>query len=459
MPVYNNILEAVSGTPLVRLNRIVPQGGADVFAKVEFLNPGGSVKDRMATYIIADAENSGNLKPGGTIVENTSGNTGVGVALTAAVRGYKAILTIPDKMSNEKINLLRAFGADVVVTRTDVPADSPESYYETAKRIHGEIPGSFYLNQYHNPKNIEAHYKITGPEIWRDMEGKIDYFVAGIGTGGTLSGAGKFLKEQDAKIKVVAVDPVGSVFYDYFQTGKPGDPALYKVEGIGEDMVVEAMDFSVVDSMIQVGDKESFLTARDLTTMEGLFAGGSSGTAVYAALQVAKEAGPGKRIVVVLPDSGTRYLSRIFSDEWMRDHGFLDEPTANEGTVRWVLERKGSQRVISAVGSDSIKRVIDRMKEHDISQIPVVESGKPIGMVREQELLAHLVAGRQKPSDPITSVMSSEFETIPANLELSKLLQSFSDGSDPAKLVLDDGKLVGVLTRIDAISFLAGEAE
>ncbi|MFH2056516.1 MAG: pyridoxal-phosphate dependent enzyme [bacterium] len=457
MPVFNNILEAVSGTPLVKLNRIVPGGSADIFAKVEFLNPGGSVKDRMATYIIADAEQSGQLKPGGTIVENTSGNTGVGVALTAAVKGYKAIFTIPDKMSSEKINLLRAFGADVVVTRTDVPADSPDSYYETAKRIHGEIPGSFYLNQYHNPKNIEAHYKITGPEIWRDMGGKIDYFVAGIGTGGTLSGAGRYLKEQDASIKVVAVDPIGSVFYDYFQTGKPGSPELYKVEGIGEDMVVEAMDFSVVDSMIQVGDRESFLTARDLTTLEGLFAGGSSGTAVYAALQIAEQAGPGKRIVVLLPDSGTRYLSKIFSDEWMRDQGFLDEPTAHRGTVRWVLERKGNQRVISAVGTDSIKRVIERMKEHDISQVPVIKDGQPVGMVREPELLAHLVSGKHKPNDPVSQVMSSEFETIPVTLELDKLVQSFANGGDPAKLVVDNGKLVGVLTRIDAISYLAGE--
>lgn len=459
MAFHNSILEAVSGTPLVKLNRIVPPGRADIFAKVEFLNPGGSVKDRMATYIIADAEAEGKLKPGGVIVENTSGNTGVGVALTAAVKGYKAIFTIPDKMSSEKINLLKAFGADVVVTRTDVPADSPESYYETAKRIHSETPGSFYLNQYHNPKNIEAHYKITGPEIWRDMEGKIDYFVAGIGTGGTLSGAARYLKEQDASIKVIAVDPIGSVFYDYFKTGKPGDPHLYKVEGIGEDMVVEAMDFSVVDNMIQVGDRESFLTARDLTTKEGLFAGGSSGSAVYAALRVAEDAGPGKRIVVVLPDSGTRYLSKIFSDEWMRDQGFLDEPTEHAGTVQHLLDRKGNPRVISAAPTDTIRRVIERMKENEISQLPVLTENKAVGMVREQELLENMITGAHKPTDPISEIMSKDFQSIPASQDLGKFVGSFANGNDRAVLVVNDDEVVGILTRIDAISYLAAGAK
>ncbi len=324
MPVYETILDAIGNTPMVKLRRMVPEGCADIYAKLEFLNPGGSIKDRMARYIIEDAERSGKMAAG-TIVENTSGNTGVGVAMTAAVKGYKATFTIPDKMSDEKINLLKAYGAKVVVTKTNVPADSPESYYETAKRIHKETPGSFYLNQYHNKKNIEAHYNLTGPEIWKDMDGKIDYFVAGIGTGGTLSGAGRFLKEQDPKIKIIAIDPEGSVFYDYFKTGKPGKPEPYKVEGIGEDMVVQAMDFSIVDEMYQVTDRECFLTARELTTKEGMFAGGSSGAAVWGALKVAREIGPGKRVVAVLPDSGTRYLSKIFSDAWMHEHGFLEE--------------------------------------------------------------------------------------------------------------------------------------
>jgi cystathionine beta-synthase len=459
MPAYDNILEAVSDTPLVRLNRVVPAGAADVFAKVEFLNPGGSVKDRMATYIIADAEASGQLQPGGIVVENTSGNTGVGVAMTAAVRGYKAIFTIPDKMSSEKINLLKAFGAEVVVTRTDVPADSPESYYETAKRIHQETPGSFYLNQYHNPKNIEAHYKITGPEIWRDMEGKIDYFVAGIGTGGTLSGAGRFLKEQDSSMTIVAVDPVGSVFYDFFKSGKPGTPELYKVEGIGEDMVVEAMDFSVVDEMMQVDDRQSFLMARELATKEGLFAGGSSGTAVYAAIEVAKQAGPGKRVAVLLPDSGTRYLSKIYSDEWMIANGFLDEPTANRGVVQHLLDCKGGARVVTCVATDSIKLVIARLKEFGIAHLPVVEAGKPIGIVCEPELLHKLIAGGHKPDDPISTVMSPNFQTISPRLELARLVETFAAGSEEAVLVVEEDKLLGLISRIDIITYLAAEAK
>jgi cystathionine beta-synthase len=459
MPVYNDILEVINNTPLVKLNRLVSEGSADLFAKVEFLNPGGSVKDRMAKYVIEDAEKSGELKPGGVIVENTSGNTGVGVAMTAAVKGYQAIFTIPDKMSAEKINLLKAYGARVVVTRTDVPADSPESYYETAKRIHQETPGSFYVNQYHNPKNIEAHYKITGPEIWRDMDGKIDYFVAGIGTGGTLSGAGKYLKEQDANIKVIAVDPIGSVFYDFFKSGKPGKPELYKVEGIGEDMVVEAMDFSVVDDMIQVSDRDSFLMASELTTKEGLFAGGSSGTAVFAALKVAKEAGPGKRVVVVLPDSGTRYLSKIFSDEWMRDGGFLDEPGTDRTRVKYLLDRKGgSARVITAAPTETIRKVIERMKENGISQLPIVDQGKPIGWVKESDLLKLLLSGEYRPTQPISEAMELRLPVIAAETPIKEVADKMANGSGDAMLVVEDRKPVGIVTRIDLISYLTGGA-
>jgi cystathionine beta-synthase len=323
MNVSGSILEAIGNTPLVRINNMVGPGWARVYAKAEFMNPGGSVKDRMALYVIEDAERNGLISKGGTIVENTSGNTGVGVAIVAAVKGYKAVFTIPDKMSKEKIDQLRAFGADVIVTKTDVPADSPESYYETAKRIARETPNSFYLDQYHNPKNIEAHYNTTGPEIWDQTGGKIDYFVGGIGTGGTVSGVGRFLKEKNPKIKVIAVDPEGSVFYDYFKSGKLIEPHVYKLEGIGEDMIVEAMDFSVVDDMIQVSDKESFLMARELTTKEGLYAGGSSGSAMLAALKVAREADESDVVVTILPDSGSRYLSKMFNDDWMREHQFL----------------------------------------------------------------------------------------------------------------------------------------
>jgi len=321
--INSNVLETIGNTPLVRLNNIPKGINAKIYAKLEFMNPGGSIKDRMALYMIEDAEKNGLLSPGGIIVENTSGNTGVGLAIVAAVKGYKAIFTIPDKMSQEKINLLRAFGAEVIVTPTDVPYDDPRSYYETAKRIAKETPNSFYVDQYNNVKNPEAHYKTTGPEIWQQTNGKIDFLVAGIGTGGTLSGVAKYLKEKNPDIKVIAIDPIGSVFFHYFKYKRMVTPHIYKVEGIGEDYLVKAMDFSVVDDIIQVNDKDSFLMARRLAREEGIFAGGSSGAAVWASLKLAKKMGNGQHIVTILPDSGSRYLSKFYNDEWMKQNKFL----------------------------------------------------------------------------------------------------------------------------------------
>ena len=323
---YSSVVEAIGNTPLVKLNRLTTTRGirATVLAKLEYLNPTGSVKDRMAVYILQKAIQAGELKPGGTIVEGTSGNTGAAVAMYAAAHGYKAIFTIPDKMSREKIDTLKAFGAEVHVCPTAVPADSPESYYETAKRIHRETPGSYYIGQYFNLSNIEAHYKLTGPEIWAQTEGKIDVLVGGVGTGGTVSGTARFLKEQKPHIEVVAADPVGSIYYQYHRDQTLVEPHTYQVEGIGEDMLCPTIDFSVIDKIYQVTDKQCFMTARDMTRREGLLVGGSGGAAAFVGLEYARGLAADKTMVVILPDSGIKYISKIYNDEWMRDNGFLD---------------------------------------------------------------------------------------------------------------------------------------
>ncbi len=317
MKVFNNILEVIGNTPMVRLNKIT-DGRNRFFAKLEFLNPGGSIKDRMAKFIIEEAERDGKIGKG--VVENSSGNTGAALAMIAAVKNFRTVITIPDKMSDEKVNLMKAFGAEVVITPTNVPYDSPESYYSVARRIAKER-GLYYPDQYNNPLNIEAHYLTTGPEIWDQMGGNVDVVVAGIGTGGTISGIGRFLKERDPGVKIVGVDPLGSVFHDYFKYGKVPEPHTYKVEGIGEDYLVKAVDFSVIDDIIQVSDGESFKMTRRLAREEGIFAGGSSGSAMVAALKYASRMEK-KNVVVIFPDSGSRYLSKIFNDRWMRDNGF-----------------------------------------------------------------------------------------------------------------------------------------
>ena len=308
---------------MVKLNNIASGLKPLILAKLEYFNPGGSIKDRMAVFMVEEALKKGLLKAGGTIVENTSGNTGIGIAIYAASRGFKTIFTIPDKMSSEKINRLKAFGAEVWVCPTDVPPDSPESYYEVAKRIAKETPNSYLINQYHNQDNVNAHYRLTGPEIWNQTEGKIDYFVTGAGTGGTISGVGKFLKEKNPEIKIIGVDPIGSIYYDWFKHKKITESKVYMVEGIGEDMLCGAMHFDIMDDMIQVTDKDAFITARRLVKEDGIFAGGSSGAAVYAALQLANKLPENKTVVVILSDSGHNYLSKFFNDEWMQEKGFI----------------------------------------------------------------------------------------------------------------------------------------
>src|SRR6266568_6243634 len=454
MPYHDTVLSAIGHTPLVRLQKVVGPNDATVLVKLEYLNPGGSIKDRMALFILEKAEKAGVLKPGGTIVENTSGNTGVGVAMAAAVKGYRCIFTMPDKMSKEKQDTLKAFGAQVVVTPTNVPADSPESYYSVAKRIAAETPNSFYLNQYHNPDNVEAHYRLTAPELWADTGGKVDAFVAGIGTGGTMSGCGKFFKEKNPKIQNVGADPFGSVYFSMFKTGKLSTPHGYKVEGIGEDMMCGAMDLSVLDDVRQVTDAQSFAMARRLAREEGIFAGGSSGAAVHVALQVARELGAGKTVLVPLPDGGRSYASKFFSDEWMRDNGF---PVEGEGpvsaaTVKDVLgKRRGA--VITARRTEKVEAVVKRLRDNDVSQLPVVDdSGRAIGMINEYDLLNFLVEGKHRLSEAVDPLVQPLQGVVGPDTPVGRLREIFND--DNVAVVKEGEKVTGILTKIDLIEFL-----
>lgn len=452
MQTKNTILEAIGGTPLVRLNKVVQPGSAEVYAKCEFMNPAGSIKDRMASYIIARAEQEGLLRPGGTIVENTSGNTGMGAAMTAAVKGYKAVFTMPDKMSQEKIDGLRAFGAQVIITPTDVPGDSPDHYVNVAKRVAEETPNSFYLNQYHSQWNIEAHENLTAPEIWDQTDGgKIDAVVVGTGTGGTASGIGRFFKKKGSKTKVIGVDPLGSVHYQIFKTGTLSTPYVYKVEGLGEDIKCDAFDPSVLDEMFQVSDYECFTMARRLIREEGLFCGGSSGGMAHIACKLAKELGPSKKIVVILPDSGTRYVTKYLSDEWMRMHGFL-EPEKGLGSIEDLLDR--TRPVITAKETDTVEAVIRLMRDRGISQVPLTNgSPKPVGIVHEVDLLRGLQRGTIKPTSPVKGVEAPIAGLLHPKARVEELYGVFA--ADQAAIVIDNGAIVGILSQIDLIEHLA----
>src|SRR5579872_1759227 len=376
MHYYDTVLDVVGWTPLIRINRVMDSATCTVLAKVECLNPGGSVKDRPVLEMIADAERRGQLRPGGTIVEATSGNTGTGLAMAAAVKGYRCILVMPDKVSDEKVRLLRAYGAEVVITPTKAPASSPESYYGQAARLASEIPGAFQPNQFANPLNPAAHEKTTGPEIWEQTAGKITHFVSGIGTGGTISGVSHFLKKQNPKITVVGADPEGSIY--------SGDTAKsYKVEGIGEDFLPATLDLKAIDRIERVSDKESFLMARRVCREEGLLVGGSSGTALVAAYRLTRELAPEAIVVVLLPDNGRGYLSKIFNDEWMRTNGFLGE-AGFAARIGDVDRAKGElPPLITVSPSDTVRRGVELMREFQISQIPVVADGNMVGSINE----------------------------------------------------------------------------
>lgn len=458
LKVYNSILETIGDTPLVRLNSVTRGVKANVLAKVEFFNPGGSVKDRIALGIIEAAERSGRLKPGGTIIESTSGNTGVGLAIVAALKGYKTIFVMPDKMSQEKIQLLRAYGAKVVITPTAVEPDDPRSYYSVARRLVEETPNAILADQYFNPENPKSHYVKTGPELWAQTGGRIDVFVTGMGTGGTISGVGKFLKEKDPGIQIIGVDPIGSILYDLHQ-GHPNPVAeSYKVEGIGEDILPGTTDLSVVDEIVQVTDKESFLMTRRLVREEGIFCGGSCGSAVAGALHYIRkhDLGPDKNVIVVLPDSGSRYLSKVFNDDWMRENGFL-ESSMEERRALHVLRSKKIQEVFTARLSDRMHDVISQMKQLDISQLPVVDDGRVIGMVTEVELLNHMLFSTHThtPDETIADMISADFTTVNIDTPLEALMSVFTTAR--VAVVLDGDQLAGIITKIDLLDYLAGQ--
>lgn len=450
----SDILKAIGNTPIVKLNHVTQGVAADIYVKCEYLNPGGSHKDRVAANMIRRAEAEG-LKPGGTIVEATSGNTGAALAMHAAVKGYKCVFVMPDKMSAEKIASLRAFGAKVVICPTAVEPEDPRSYYQVAKRIANETPNCFYANQYHNPWNPEAHYVSTGPEIWEQCGTDLDVFVAGLGTGGTITGTGRYLKEKNPNIKLVGVDPVGSLYYDYVKTGQVTTPFTYKVEGIGEDFFPSTIDLKILDEIIRVDDKECFLMTRDLLHREGIFVGGSAGAAVIGAIKYAKMTGKKENILVLLPDSAQKYLSKIFNDDWMRENGFLDEEPSL-GTVRDLLARKPAS-VVSAKPSDKVRDVVSSLKSHGISQLPVIDNGKLRGVVAEVDLLRHLVSGEGTLESPIESLIEGDYATVTPDTKI-ELVQGLLNDAKVA-LVTEKDQVVGIVTKIDLIDFLAERAK
>jgi cystathionine beta-synthase len=463
--IHDNILGAMGNTPLVRLNRVARGVRAQVVAKVEYFNPGGSVKDRIGITIIEDAERAGRLKPGGTIVESTSGNTGVGLAIAGAIKGYKCVFVMPDKMSEEKIRVLRAYGARVVVTPTNVEPEDPRSYYSVAKQIVAETPNSILANQYHNPVNPQTHYETTGPEIWRQTAGRIDVFVAGMGTGGTITGVGKFLKEMNPKIQIVGIDPIGSILHDYFYSGRMAEAHSYKVEGIGEDFIPSVYDFAYIDDMVKVNDKESLLMTRRLVREEGMFVGGSCGAAVAGALRYASERslGPDKLVVVLLPDSGTRYLSKVFDDNWMRENRFLESDWVDT-PVSAILGRKPRQEMVSARCSESVTAVIDKLKAADVSQLPVIgERDQLVGIVTEVNLLNYLLRspGGEASQTAIEDarVIHEHVPTVTPDMPAEVLMSLFT--TEKMALVVErapgseDRKVIGIITQIDLLDYLA----
>ena len=451
---FESILDTVGHTPLVRLRRVAKDLPCPVLAKLEYFNPGGSVKDRIGLAMVEAAEKDGRLKPGGTIVECTSGNTGLGLAMVAAVKGYRAAFCMPDKVASEKVNLLKAFGAEVYLSPTAVEPEHPDSYYNVAKRIASERPGAVLMNQYHNPANPEAHYRSTGPELWEQTKGRITHFVCGMGTGGTISGAGRYLKKMNEKIQIIGADPVGSILKHYKETGQMSEAHTYKIEGVGEDFIPTATDFSVVDRVLSCNDHDGLNLTRTLAREEAIFVGGSGGMAAWVALQIARDCGPNDLVVVLLPDTGERYLSKVHNDEWMRDNHLLDPSNVRVGNI--ASGKHARVRTLYRVAAgEPLKRALALIQQHNISQLPVFRGAEVVGTLEEGDVLKSVLADPGSLERPLDAIMGPPLPVVgadePADV-VTRLLASRSS----AVLVKSDGVVKDILTRFDMLQFIAG---
>ncbi|MCU0438216.1 MAG: cystathionine beta-synthase [Raineya sp.] len=452
MQYYNSIIETVGNTPLVKLQKVTKGIKGTILVKVEYLNPGNSVKDRMAVKMIDDAEKAGILKPGGTIIEGTSGNTGMGLALTAVARGYKCIFTMSDKQSQEKMNILRAVGAEVVVCPTNVSPEDPRSYYSVARRLNKEIPNSFYPNQYDNLSNFAAHYETTGPEIWKQTEGKITHYAAGVGTGGTICGVSKYLKEQNPNVFTLGLDTYGSVFKKYKETGIFDENEIYPymTEGIGEDILPKNVNFDLIDYFLKVTDKDAAIMTRRLAREEGLFVGWSCGSAVYGALEYAKEnLKDGDVMVIILPDHGTRYLNKIYNDEWMKNHGFLE---ADYATARDIIKNRNGKDSLSTIDVNTkVADAIRKITKEGISQVPVIEGDTIVGSLTDSKILEQIIENPEVKDLPVKEVMGQPFKFVGLDNTLD-VLSSLIDKETKALLVRDEENKVHIITQADLLA-------